>query len=48
VLFEFAMLVQAGGNRPYDIGPDGWFVITRNAQAETGDGTPSNLIVVQN
>jgi eukaryotic-like serine/threonine-protein kinase len=48
VLFELAMLVQAGGNRPYDIGPDGRFVIIRNAQGDTDSAPASNLIVVQN
>jgi hypothetical protein len=47
-LFELAMLVQGGGNRPYDIGPDGRFLIIRSAQADPGGGPPSNLIVVQN
>jgi len=48
VLFELAMLVQAFGNRPYDIAPDGRFLIIRSAEAET-EGTPaSNLILVQN
>jgi hypothetical protein len=42
------MLVQGGGNRPYDIGPDGRFLIIRSAQADPGGGPPSNLIVVQN
>ena len=48
VLFEFAMLAQTGGNRPYDIAPDGRFVIIRSGQAEAGGGTASDLIVVQN
>jgi eukaryotic-like serine/threonine-protein kinase len=48
VLFELAMLVQAGGNRPYDIGPDGRFAIIRNAQGDTDSAPASNLIVVQN
>ena len=48
VLFEFAMLAHAGGNRPYDIAPDGRFLIIRSGQAEAGGGTASNLILVQN
>jgi serine/threonine-protein kinase len=48
VLFEFAMLVNGAGNRPYDIAPDGRFVMIRSGQAEAGGGTASNLIVVQN
>jgi len=48
VLFETAMGVSISG-RPYDIAPDGRFlIIIRGGQAEAGDGTASNLIVVQN
>jgi serine/threonine-protein kinase len=48
VLFEFPMLETIGGSRPYDIAPDGRFVIIRSAQTEGGGGTASNLIVVLN
>ena len=48
VLFEFAMLAQAGGNRPYDIAPDGRFLIIRSGQAEGSGDTAASLIVVQN
>jgi serine/threonine-protein kinase len=48
VLFELAMLVQAAGNRPYDIAPDGRFLIIRSGQADVDGGPASNLIVVQN
>ena len=48
VLFEFAMLATGGGARPYDIAPDGRFLIIRSGQAEAGGGTASNLILVQN
>ncbi len=48
VLFEFAMLALAAGTRPYDIAPDGRFLIIRSGQAEAAGGTASNLIVVQN
>ena len=48
VLFEFAMLANSGGNRPYDIAPDGRFLIIRSGQAEAGGGTASNMILVQN
>ena len=34
VLFEFGMLRQAAGNRPYDILPDGRFLIIGSGQAE--------------
>ena len=48
VLFELAMLVQATGNRPYDIAPDGRFLIIRSAQTDIGGDPASNLIVVLN
>ena len=48
VLFEFAMLVQSAGNRPYDVATDGRFLIIRDGQADAGAGTASHLIVVQN
>jgi serine/threonine-protein kinase len=48
VLFEFAMLPIQGSVRPYDIAPDGRFLIIRADQAEAGGGTASNMIVVQN
>ena len=47
VLFEFAMDVTLSG-RPYDIAPDGRFLIIRSGQPEAGGGTASNMIVVQN
>ena len=47
-LFGLAMLVQRFGNRPYDIAPDGRFLIIRSAQAEIDGGPASNLILVQN
>ena len=48
VLFEFTMLRVQGSFRPYDVARDGRFLIIRSAQAEAGDGTSSNLILVQN
>ncbi len=36
VLFEFPMFVAPGG-RPYDIHPDGRFLMIRSAQADAGD-----------
>ena len=47
VLFEFAMFVAPGG-RPYDIAPDGRFLIIRSGQAEAGGVTASNMVLVQN
>ena len=48
VLFELAMLLQSGGNRPYDIAPDGRFMIIRTDQADAAGGTAANMIVVLN
>ena len=48
VLFEAAMSIQGVGVRPYDVAPDGRFLIIRSVQTESGGGTPSNIIVVLN
>jgi serine/threonine-protein kinase len=48
VLFDLAMLVQASGNRPYDVAPDGRFVILRTGQDEAPGRPTSNLILVLN
>ena len=49
VLFEFAMLPVAGSNRPWDLAPDGRFVIIGSAQADAGASAPApSLILVQN
>jgi hypothetical protein len=48
VLFELPMLVPVRGNRPYDITPDGQFVIIRSGEADAAVATSSNLILVQN
>ena len=48
VLFELPMLVATAGNRPYDIAPDGRFLIIRSGQADVPGGTASNIILVQN
>jgi eukaryotic-like serine/threonine-protein kinase len=48
VLFEPAMITNTGGNRPFDIAPDGRFFIIRGDPAQDGASTLSNLIVVQN
>ena len=48
VLFELPMLVATAGNRPYDIAPDGRFLIIRSDQAEAGVAPAPNLVVVQN
>jgi hypothetical protein len=48
VLFEFELFAPGIGNRPYDLAPDGRFLIIRSGEAEAGRGTASNLILVQN
>ena len=48
VLFEFAMLPIAGSSRPYDIAPDGRFLIIRSGQADAGAGPAPQIVVVQN
>ena len=42
------MLRQTAGNRPYDIAPDGRFLIIRSGQSEAAGDTASDMIVVQN
>jgi len=48
VLFESAMPAPARGFRPYDIAPDGRFLIIRSGQAEAGVGAEPQIVVVQN
>jgi hypothetical protein len=48
VLFEFAMLRWGGGSRPYDIAPDGRFLVIRSGLADASGGPASNLILVLN
>ena len=48
VLFEFAMLPVLGGSRPYDIAPDGRFLIIRSGQAEAAGAAAPEIVVVQN
>lgn len=48
VMFEFAMSAPAPGGRPYDIAPDGRFLIIRSSQVDAAGGTAQNLVVVQN
>jgi len=48
VLFEVAMLPVQRAARPYDIGPDGRFVVIRSGQADVDGGTASKLILVRN
>ena len=46
VLFEIA-LFATGGSQPYDIGPDGRFLIISSGEVQAGAGS-TNLIVVPN
>jgi Tol biopolymer transport system component len=48
VLFESSMFAQGLGVRPYDLAPNGRFVIIRSGQPEPGDSTAQNLVFVQN
>jgi hypothetical protein len=49
VLFEAAMVeFFPGGLRPYDLAPDGRFIVIRPAEEETGSSTAPSLILVQN
>jgi dipeptidyl aminopeptidase/acylaminoacyl peptidase len=48
VLFVGAMFPTQSEARPYDIAPDGRFLIIRSGQAEGDGGAAANLIVVQN
>jgi hypothetical protein len=41
------MFVAPGG-RPYDLAPDGRFLIIRSGEAEAGSGTAPQIVVVQN
>jgi hypothetical protein len=48
VLFDFPIVPIRGGPRPYDITPDGRFVIIQRDQAEATGSGASNMILVQN
>ena len=48
VLFKFAMLPILFGSRPYDIAPDGRFLIIRSGQAEVAGGTAPEIVLIQN
>jgi hypothetical protein len=47
VLFEFAVLPIYGSARPYDIAPDGRFLIIRSSQSDPGGSSAPSMIVVQ-
>ena len=48
VLFEFPMLPLVGSSRPYDIAPDGNFLIIRGEQPDAVAGAPSQIVLIQN
>jgi hypothetical protein len=48
VLFKFAMLPILAGSRPYDIAPDGRFLIIPTGQAEVAGSMAPEIVVVQN
>lgn len=47
VIFEGEFIAPVTGWRPYDIGPDGRFVIIRNGSAGAADASAPTLVVVQ-
>lgn len=47
ILFELSMAPEIVGSRPYDLAPDGTFVVVRSAQTESASQTP-RLVLVQN
>jgi Tol biopolymer transport system component len=47
-LFELSGMSRIIGGRPFDVAPDGRFVIIRSAQAEAGVDTEPQIVLVQN
>ena len=47
-LFDVALPPILGGSRPYDLAPDGRFLMIRRNQDDTGGGTSPEIVVVQN
>jgi protein kinase-like protein/WD40 repeat protein len=48
VLFDAAAVgTGIGGARPYDVAPDGRFLIIRSGASEESSGAPANLVLVQ-
>jgi len=41
------MVPALGGTRPWDLAPDGWFVVIRAGQADADGSPPANLILVR-
>ena len=48
VLFDFPMAAIQGGSRPYDLAPDGRFLIIRSGQADAAAGVAPHIVIVQN
>jgi hypothetical protein len=48
MLFEFAMPTAGAGARPYDVAPDGRFVMIRSGETDAGGAAASTLILIQN
>jgi Protein kinase domain/WD40-like Beta Propeller Repeat len=48
MLFESTMPLSGGGYRPYDVAPDGRFLIIQRAQGEAGIAAAPEIVVVQN
>ena len=42
------MAVPEGGARPYNVTPDGRFVVIQGDRTEVSGGSASNMILVQN
>ena len=47
-LFDVALPPILGGSRPYDLAPDGRFLMIRRNQEDTSGGTSPEIVVVQN
>ena len=47
VLFEYAAIAPGGGIRPYDVTPDGRFIIISSSETGSGAGAPPSLVLVQ-
>jgi hypothetical protein len=48
LLFEFAMLASVGSARPYDVAPNGRFVVVQSGGPNADGGPASTLVLVQN
>ena len=47
-LFDVALPSILGGSRPYDLAPNGRFLMIRRNQEDTSGGTSPEIVVVQN